>query len=209
MQPLETSRLTLAALFAYLTGGIAACGDLIARQLEQLSPTSCSAEETHQLYNKIIHLHSSRHATPAALSRDALETAVKSFPNNTMFLSLYLFGELGNRVYGRVQRLISRISNAGDEGVVGHIWAVWAEAMSAHRTFWDQGGGGAERVRNALDKGINSSTGRQSVVLWRLYIEFEVLMGRHKSAKNLCYRAVAAIGGCKGQSSRSSSEGTD
>lgn len=43
------------------------------------------------------------------------------------------------------------------KGVIGHLWAVWAEAVSAHRTFWDDGGGGAERVRMALDKGINST----------------------------------------------------
>lgn len=117
-----------------------------------------------------------------------------------MFLSLYLFGELGNRVYGRVQRLVSQISSNEEGGAVAQLWAVWAEAMSAHRTFWDKGGGGAERVRSALDKGINSTSGRHSVLLWKLYIEFETLMGRHKSAKSLCYRAVAAIGGCKGQS---------
>ena len=30
-----------------------------------------------------------------------------------------------------------------------------------------------------------------------LYIEFETHMGRYSSAKQLCYRAVAALGGCK------------
>ena len=116
-----------------------------------------------------------------------------------MFLSLYLFGELGNRVYGRVQKLIYEISASEEAGVVGSLWAVWAEAMSSHRTFWDKGGGGAERVRNALDRGINSTSGRHSIVLWKLYIEFEVMMGRYAAAKQLCYRAVAAIGGCKGE----------
>jgi len=124
---------------------------------------------------------------------------MKAYPDNTSFLSLYLFGELGNRVYGRVQRVVSQLSSADDAGIVGHLWAVWAESMSSHRTFWDKNGDGAERVRIALDKGINSKTGRHSVTLWRLYIEFESLMGRWNAAKQLCYRAVAAIGGCKGE----------
>lgn len=32
-----------------------------------------------------------------------------------------------------------------------------------------------------------------------LYIEFEALMGRHQTAKQLCYRAVSMLGGCKGR----------
>lgn len=168
------------------------------RQLATVPTSSSYAEEAHQLLVKILYIHRSRHAVPAALSRDALTLAIHSFPHNTMFLSLFLFGELGNRVYGRVQKLIHDISTSDNAGVVGHLWAVWAESMTSHRTFWDMGGGGAERVRNALDRGINSRAGRFSVPLWKLYVEFETHMGRYTSAKSLCYRAVSAIGGCKG-----------
>jgi hypothetical protein len=37
------------------------------------------------------------------------------------------------------------------------------------------------------------------VLLWKLYIEFETHMRRFSTAKQLCYRAVAAIGGSKGE----------
>jgi hypothetical protein len=187
-------------LFTYLTGGVDQSRLTIETQLESLPAESYEAEEAYQLLTRILYLHTSRHASPASLSRDALERAINAFPNNTSFLSLYLFGELGNRVYGRIQRLVARLSSSENASIVGHLWAVWAESMSSHRTFWDEDGTGAERVRIALDKAINSQVGRCNVVLWKLYIEFEGLMRRWKAAKQLCYRAVAAIGGCKGES---------
>jgi hypothetical protein len=196
--PLTMSALALSTIFAYATDGIDAAMDVIARQLRHLPGDSASAEGAYQLLTRTLCVHTSRHASPAALARGNLETAMEAFPNNTTFLSLYLYGELGNRVYGRVQRLVSKLSNSEDVGVVGHLWAVWAEAMSSHRTFWDRRGGGAERVRTALDKAVNSRAGRYNVTLWKLYIEFEGLMRRWKAAKQLCFRAISALGGCKG-----------
>ncbi|KIR70905.1 hypothetical protein I310_05317 [Cryptococcus deuterogattii CA1014] len=169
---------------------------------ERLGEERAESEESLQLLTRILYHHTTRHSTPPALTRDVLEYALSSFPNNTSFLSQYMYGELGSKVYGRVQRLIAEITSEHKDGgvmkgVIGHLWAVWAEAISAHRTFWDDGGGGAERVRMALDKGINSPGGRYSAALWMLYIEFEALMGRHQTAKQLCYRAVSTLGGCK------------
>ena len=157
--PLDPSQLILSTLFAYLTDGVDfACGG-VRQQIDMLLSGSCYAEEGHQLLCKLLHYHCSRHPAPASLAREALEQAIAMFPNNTMFLSLYLWGEMGGRVYGRVQRLISHLTSASNEsaGVSGYLWSVWAEGMSAHRTFWDKGGSGAERVRNALDKGVNSA----------------------------------------------------
>ncbi|OXG26985.1 hypothetical protein C359_05015 [Cryptococcus neoformans Bt120] len=202
LTPLSPSHLLLIALFNYLLDGIDSARDLLLHSSQTYPSSSAGSEESLQLLTKILYHHTTRHPTPPALTRDILEYALSSFPNNTSFLSLYMYGELGGRVYGRVQRLIAEITSEHKDGgpmkgIVGHLWAVWAEAVSAHRTFWDDGGGGAERVRMALDKGINSTSGRYSAALWMLYIEFEALMGRHQTAKQLCYRAVSMLGGCK------------
>lgn len=155
-------------------------------------------EETLQLLVKIIHFHASRQSAPASLARSILESAIAKYPNNTEFLSLYLWGEANGRVYGRIQRLVSDLTGE-DKGIVAMLWSVWAEAIGSARTFWDSRGGGAERVRRALDRSVNTKSGKRSAALWTLYIEFEAMMGRHSSAKALCYRAIAAVGGCKGE----------
>lgn len=172
--------------------------DRLTDLINKVPEGSPQAEELLQLLVKLGHFHASRHSTPASSTREVLERAIQSFPNNTEFLSLYLWGEASGRVYGRIQRLVSDLTGE-NKGIVAILWSVWAEAISASRTFWDARGGGAERVRRALDRGINSSIGRRSAALWTLYIEFETLMGRPAAAKSLCYRAIAAVGGCKGE----------
>ena len=129
--------------------------------IDHLPLLSFEAEEVSQILAKLLYIHSTRRSIPASLFRDVLEKAVATYSNNTLFLSLYLWGELGGRIYGRIQRLVSHListSNSEGQGVIGNLWSVWAESMLAHRTFWDKGGGGAERVKMVLDKGINSPT---------------------------------------------------
>jgi hypothetical protein len=146
--------------------------------------------------SQITSTYCSRTPTPASVPRDQLETAIAIFPRNTQFLSAYLHGELKTSIYGRVQRLIAHLA-ADDSSIVTLLWSVWAEAMSA-RSFYDGSSGGVERVRNALDRGITDEKGRRSASMWMLYIDFEVLMNHHQAAKQLCYRSIAEVGGCKG-----------
>lgn len=192
------SKLFLGSLFSYYTDGIEAVRDDITKLIHQLPDGHPQAEEMLQLLVKIVHFHASRHTTPASLAREVLESAIAKYPNNTEFLSLYLWGEASGRVYGRIQRLVSDLTGE-DKGIVAMLWSVWAEAIASARTFWDSRGGGAERVRRALDRSVNTTSGKCSAALWTLYIEFESLMGRPSAAKALCYRAIAAVGGCKGE----------
>lgn len=191
-------QLVLGALFFTLTDGVEVMRDRLLGVVDSLPAGHPRVEETLQLLVRTIFVYNSRHSSPASLLREVLERAITLCPNNTIFLSLYLWGEASRRVYGNVQRLTSRLVTE-DHGIVPLLWAVWAEAQGAARTFYDAGGSGAERVRRALNLSINSAKGRQSAGLWLLYIEFEILMGRPETAKALCYRAIAAVGGCKGK----------
>lgn len=146
------SHTTLGALFIYLTDGVDAVRDKVAAVIAAQSPEN--SERTYQLLVHILHIHTSRHSTPASLFRDVLERAIAAFPNNTIFLSMYLWHESRTRISGRIQSLITRLT-AEEAGIVPLLWSVWAEAQSS-RLFWE--GSGAERVRRALDRGINSKS---------------------------------------------------
>ena len=148
--------MVLAALFQYCSEGVDHALRVIELHKNSLSPGSAEMEQTNQFLCRLLYLHRSQHPTPASIMRDVLEDAISAFPNNTQFLSLYLYGEMSGRIYGRVQSLVSHIVSNRTSTVVGFLWAVWAEAILASRTFWDQGGSGAERVRMVLDKGINA-----------------------------------------------------
>lgn len=144
-----------------LTDGIQAVCDNLTAHIAALPTGHPQAEETYQLLTHIIFIHTGRHATPASLARNVLESATTAFPNNTTFLSLFLWGEAGGRVYGRVHSLVTRLTSEDDKegenaspGAVALLWSVWAEASGA-TAFWN---GGADRVRRALDRGVNTST---------------------------------------------------
>ncbi|KAK4687670.1 nuclear exosome regulator NRDE2, partial [Tremellales sp. Uapishka_1] len=183
-RPYNWEQLLLLTLFTYYTTDITGTIDFLA----SLPP----AERSQQLLAKVIYLHTNRNPSPASLSRDILEGSIAQYPTNTIFLSLHLYGELGNRVFGRIQKTIAKL-----QAPTGILWGVWAEGVLASRTFWDEDGNGAERVRSVLDRGIKDERGKRESLIWKLFIEFEVLMKRYSSAKALLYRAVMSIGGCK------------
>jgi hypothetical protein len=114
-------------------------------------------ELAYQLKSRITHVFSSRNTTPASLSREVLTGAITAFPNNTSFLSMFATGEKGGRIHGRVQQMIAQTHSEQGTALATQFWVIWAEASLAYRTFWDQGGSGAERVRSALRKAISST----------------------------------------------------
>ena len=151
--PVALSRLRLTSLYHCINLNIESARDYIFQQIDLLPPSSVEAETCYQILTRLIYVHTGRHPSPAALKRDVLENAMTAFPNNTCFLSLYLQGEIGRRIYGRLQQLVDQLTRNGS--VTGLLWSVWAEATSSSETFWQFQG--AERVRMALDRGISST----------------------------------------------------
>ncbi|KAJ9104523.1 hypothetical protein QFC21_002019 [Naganishia friedmannii] len=120
---------------------------------------SSEQEEVLQVGAKIMYRHAQSHIVKADVQRAFLEYAITLFPSNTIFLSLYFANESGTKVYGRLQRLLYEIVLLDkDESAGSYLWSVWAEAISARRTFWEEGGRGAERVRAMYEKAISSKT---------------------------------------------------
>jgi hypothetical protein len=141
-------------LWVYFTDGIEAAQAACHQQISRLPSGSIELEEALQLSARISFVHRSRNPAPASIMRGVLDNATDLFPNNTTFLSLYLWEEIRMRVHGRIHRLSGRL---GGTSIIGGLWSVWAEAVMSSRTFWDAGGGGSERVRAVLDKVVNSS----------------------------------------------------
>jgi hypothetical protein len=152
----DLSSISLLAFFIYLTDGVEAARDHVMRIISRLPQADFFTEILYQFLLQLLFYHTNRNASPASLTRDILELAVSTFPNNTIFLSLYLWGESGGRVHGRVQRLIAHLLQEGS--IVGDLWAVWAEAAQCGYSFWDPASGGAERVRHALNKAVNTTS---------------------------------------------------
>jgi hypothetical protein len=146
-------------LFLYVSMDFEQAFQAVQVHAASLPSGSAEQEEVLQLGAKIMFRHSRDHIVKADTQREFLEYAIALFPSNTIFLSLYFSNEFGTRVYGRLQRLLyESVLLDKDESAGSYLWAVWAESMSARRTFWESGGQGAERVRAMYEKAISSST---------------------------------------------------
>ncbi|OZJ02841.1 hypothetical protein BZG36_03228 [Bifiguratus adelaidae] len=99
------------ALFEYLANGIMAASKIFDWVLdvykERKVERSIDAEELCMAYAKLLYHHqtTSKSYQPKVL-RSVLEMALVSFPNNTAFLSLYVWNESRTKIEGRVRTLL-------------------------------------------------------------------------------------------------------
>lgn len=115
-------------------------------QQEQLAQFACQLAWTQKQRSYI---------APTVL-RPFLEGLVTVYPNNTIFLSLYLANESSSQVFGRVHRTIEdTILNSPESSATAFLWAAWAEARSGRGEFWSPSSAAAERVRHVFDKALD------------------------------------------------------
>ncbi|KAJ7103657.1 NRDE-2, necessary for RNA interference-domain-containing protein [Mycena belliarum] len=147
-----------------------------------------SAQHESLLVAELLMLY--RHGTvlknpaPPSLLRDRAEKGVQLFPNNSVLLGLFLEGEKGQGVWGKVRGIL------GDRGgmekdVMRRIEEIWIAG-------WDKGRWEAEieRTRSGLAAAMESERTRRSPILWRLLIECEIRVRQLGRAKKLLFRAI-------------------
>ncbi|KAF9244578.1 NRDE-2, necessary for RNA interference-domain-containing protein [Melanogaster broomeanus] len=137
------------------------------------------------LYNHSIAL---RRPTPPAILRDRLQFAMETYPSNTIILGMFLEAEKGYGVWGRVRgQLGEGVANgsAKQKSVVRRVAEVWVSGWEKGR--WEVE---VERTRSGLVAALESDRTRNSAVIWRIVLEFEIRTGQLQRAKNLLYRAV-------------------
>jgi hypothetical protein len=123
-------------------------------EIQTMTANSPEQEEISQFACQLAWIQATRsHLAPTYL-REFLEDLIKWFPNNTLFLSMYLANESGSQVYGRLHRVIEdNITNHTDRSAISYLWAAWAEARLHRGDFW-KSSSAAQRVRNTLDKAL-------------------------------------------------------
>ncbi|KAH0838206.1 NRDE-2, necessary for RNA interference-domain-containing protein [Lanmaoa asiatica] len=137
------------------------------------------------LYNHAIIL---RTPTPPTILRDRLQVAIGMYPNNTIVLGMFLEAEKGYGVWGRVRSQLGEgvaVGGAKEKGVSRRAGEVWVAGWERGR--WEVE---VERTRNGLVAAVESDRTRNSAVMWRIVLEFEIRTGQLQRAKSLLYRAV-------------------
>ncbi|KAK0506299.1 NRDE-2, necessary for RNA interference-domain-containing protein [Armillaria luteobubalina] len=119
-----------------------------------------------------------------SILRDRASNALRKYPSNSIIFGLFLEGEKGQGIWGRVRDMLGE--NPEDEkDVRRRIEEVWVARWQIGR--WESE---IERTRSGLAAAVQSERTRGSLILWRIYIEFEIRAGQLQKAKNLLFHAI-------------------
>ncbi|KAJ3569428.1 hypothetical protein NP233_g5061 [Leucocoprinus birnbaumii] len=132
---------------------------------------------------------------PPMILRDRVSVALEAYPSNSVILGIFLEGEKGQGVWGKVRGIL------GDNEVdIGKVKDVARRIEEVWIAGWEKGRwrGEIERTRSGLSGAVESERTRASPIIWRIYLEFEIRAGDLKRAKKLLYRAIGECPFCKG-----------
>jgi hypothetical protein len=138
--------------------------------------------------------HSQVSTVPPRITRQLLEECLCAFPNNSLFLSLYVTPQrhvLQNSV--RVKQLLERFTSMVDCPV-----AIWPHLLYAElqRATQPQADGDSvellfvQRITKLFEQAVSSRDGSTTVVLWRMYLRFLLVSGHAAGARKVLFRAM-------------------
>lgn len=157
-----------------------------------------------------------RNPTPPALLRERLEKAIEVYPSNSVILGLFLEAEKGRGVWGGVRGLLGESTADGlrkDKDVPRRVAEVWVAGWEKRR--WEAE---KERTRSGLAAAAENerfvhfclvflelhvhlvlfTRTRGSLIIRRMFLEFEIQMGELEKAKKMLYIAIAECPLAKG-----------
>ncbi|XP_071491532.1 nuclear exosome regulator NRDE2-like [Diadema antillarum] len=202
------------ALFQYLSVSMQACGVIFEETLTTfdslLSQVRDSVDDGDRtvvqrqleldmdlmwtFYVRVASHHVNSHPMPVALLRNILQRALKRNSNNPELLDTLIMLEEWSHIAGRLRRYFDRATSETTHPVPW-LFAIQAELRRLQKIQGDQDITGREtgithRVRSLFDKATSSRHTRHCVLLWRLYLHFEVQQGDKQRGKSIFYRAV-------------------
>ncbi|KAG6818044.1 hypothetical protein H0H87_009199 [Tephrocybe sp. NHM501043] len=121
---------------------------------------------------------------PPAVLRHRVEKAMEEYPSNSIILGLFLEGERGQGMWGRVREILGE-SATKKKDLARRVEEVWIAGWEKGR--WMEK---VERTRSGLAAAVDTERTKASHVLWRIYIEFEIQAGQLQRAKRLLFRAI-------------------
>ncbi|GAB6029868.1 Protein nrde2 [Chamberlinius hualienensis] len=206
------------SVFEYLTLGITAAEDAIRLVISSLEagmkPWTETADEwlsptqirlytiLESLYIQWLQLNviynNNEASAPLSLIRNVLSQALKMFPNNIYFNHLLLDIEGKSQLGMRLRKHYNdRLRESCSADLTSAIFALVGEMERMRNIIESQDSdrlsyatGITHRLRALFESSVKHHQLRHSVLIWRLYLQFEALQGHLKNCKAVFYRAL-------------------
>ncbi|XP_006823850.2 nuclear exosome regulator NRDE2-like [Saccoglossus kowalevskii] len=155
------------------------------------------------LYVRVHFYHMVHHPTTLTPVRNLLQRALSDFPNSPTFLYLFILMELRSHITGRVRRYFDHALHESTTPVP-FLYAIFAEQLreqtfeqvqrnqvAASDTTWQLPSTGiTHRIRSLFERSTSCRNARHCILIWRMYIYFEVHHGNKERAKSIFYRSL-------------------
>ncbi|KAJ1680129.1 tRNA (cytosine-5-)-methyltransferase ncl1 [Spiromyces aspiralis] len=182
------AKATLRAVFAYLDRQDIVAADqefAVALQLIQPHPESSNAAREGLLMDQCaLHLYNNTNTKMyrPRLLRELLTTAVREFPQNTLFWLMLFLGENRVRIRNRVHDLISGALKSYPSPQLW-LFAIYVE-------LYQRSSFSSSAVRKLFAQAVDDDSARMCSLIWALHIAFEYRQGRQQEAKQAFYTAI-------------------
>ncbi|KAI9260144.1 NRDE-2, necessary for RNA interference-domain-containing protein [Sporodiniella umbellata] len=181
---------TCSALFEYLSSGLEDACHVFERTMDYIKERQAErgyvAEMVMTEHISLLYQHTQRISLEAGykprMMRSVAEEAIGLFPNNTLFIAFYSWNEAKAKVFNRVQIMFNQALNK-NANVVLWLSAIYHESHRGQPYSVDL-------IRNFFERAIQDANTKSSILIWKTYIEFEVMQNNKDQAKALFYRSL-------------------
>ncbi|EGZ16094.1 hypothetical protein PHYSODRAFT_351696 [Phytophthora sojae] len=153
--------------------------------------------------------------------RSSIGEAVEKFPNNALFLRLFVDAETGNTISQVLRNYFLRVEKRwrrhyDSPELVEWLFALLCEVCRIERAAtvkylpvqsdddncsrptcclfhrWSMNSTTVTRIRQMFESMVNHIRTKGNALCWRLYMRFEIALGKVEAAKKVLYRGIAA-----------------
>ncbi|KAF3312810.1 hypothetical protein TWF173_006841 [Orbilia oligospora] len=161
--------------------------DELISDFEENGKTDC-IEEAYMSKARVFFRYAlTSRAYKASTFRIFLESAIKKFPDNTAFLSLFVWNESRSKIEYRIRTMLAADTGSDEGSVVKWVFSIWAEMQMSLGSNVNSSG-----VRNLFERAVESERTKSSIQIWVLYLQFEVRQSQPGRAKDVFFRAIRA-----------------
>lgn len=200
-----SSKVVCFSYFQYLTCGISAAGKVyesIIENLNDLKNNNYYKKEMEVILSSYVQLyafHSSVSIISMKIIRPVLIKTLNVFPENPYFLWLFLDLEVSSGIANYFRRYFSKLLQQDSKvSLMNWLFAIIAELKryyklnsidQLHKTYISETGL-SWKIRSLFEKATTLSKLCHSVLVWRMYIRFELQQGDMKRTKAIFYQAI-------------------
>ncbi|KTW31513.1 hypothetical protein T552_00155 [Pneumocystis carinii B80] len=117
--------------------------------------------------------------------QDRARSALSKFPNNCIFLSIFIWSEAKSLLKTKIYHYFEKnIFKAVQSSYIVFLSAIWSELYINPYNI------NTHAIRSLFERAVENQETKSDLIIWKLYIQFEIQHGTLEKGKAIFYRAI-------------------